>query len=171
MAWLYMGLYAGLDYVEQCGRITQKTKKEYLSQGWRVLTTLAEKQARRIEEDRPAQKFIFILGELLASGAAYVLETGEPDTKEKAPGFIGWCDEQWFYLLPEVIYREVSAFCRAQGGHFPVTARTLWKHLEIEGMIFVEQTGGEARRLVQKKISGKRYRVLQIRREALNSEK
>lgn len=170
VAWLYIGLHSGLDYAEGIGVIEKATKKEWLAAGWRVLLALAGKQAKRIEEDRPAQKFVSILGELMASGAVYTLDVGEPDLKEKAPGFIGWHDEQWFYFLPEVVYREVSTFCRAQGVQFPVTARTLWKHLDVEGLIFNELTGGEVRRLAQKKVAGKRYRVLQMCRGALGKD-
>lgn len=168
VAWLHMGLYAGLDYAEETGAIERKTKEEFLVAGWRVLVTLAERQAQLIAEERPSAKYLSVLGELLTSGAAYVQDIHEPAPKEKEPGFLGWQDSEWYYLLPDTAYKAVAQFCANQGGHFPVTARTLWKHLEVEGVIFTEKNGNENRRLVKEYLPGAgRPRVLKLKVDAL----
>lgn len=174
VAWLHIGFQAGLDYAEQAGAITTGDKETLLGGGWRVLVGLARKQARRIEEEKPAAKFLHILGELFSSGEVCAKHIGfesDDDENKAVPfvnGFIGWQDREWYYLLPEVVYRRVAQFASTQGGHFPVTIRTLWKHLDAEGLIFVEKTGGETRRLIKESIPGAgRPRVLKLKKDAL----
>jgi len=175
VAWLHIGLDAGLGYAVHAGAISQDERKRWLTTGWRVLLELAEKQARRIEEEKPAVKFINALSEMLAAGEAKTelltsWREDEDEVKAKPDNFVGWEDRDWFYLLPEIVYRRVVRFYRDQDVNFPVTARTLWKHLEAEGLIFTESTASEARRIVQKKIGGRKYRVLQLRLDAVRKK-
>ncbi|OPX91940.1 MAG: hypothetical protein A4E53_00620 [Pelotomaculum sp. PtaB.Bin104] len=169
VSWLFMGLVSGLDYAKHTGAINEEIKKSIQGAGWQVLMRLAEQQSRRIVDERPAIKFLAIISELLVSGAACVYNIHEPVPKENEVNFIGWKDERWFYLLPDTAYKIAAQFCSGQGGHFPVTARTLWKNLDAEGLIFTEKNGTETRRLIQKRIGGEKYRVLQLDAAALKN--
>lgn len=170
VAWLYIGLNARLEYAVHTGAIGQDERERWLKTGWHVLVELAEKQARRIEEEKPAAKFINALSEMLAAGEVKTelltsWREDEGEVKPRPDNFVGWEDRDWFYLLPEIVYRRVVRFYRDQDVNFPVTARTLWKHLEAEGLIF---TGDK--RTVLKKIAGRAYRVLQLRLDAVRKK-
>ncbi|SHF68746.1 protein of unknown function [Desulfofundulus australicus DSM 11792] len=172
VAWLHIGLNAGLEYAVHAGAISQDERKRWLTTGWRVLLELAEKQARRIEEEKPAVKFINALSEMLAAGEVKTellvsWREDEPEAKALPDNFIGWEDRDWFYLLPETVYRRVVRFYRDQDVNFPVTARTLWKHLEAEGLIFVAREGNRTQRTVRETIAGKRQRVLKLKADAV----
>ena len=173
VAWLTIGLRMGLEYAVRTGTMSDKDKNTLLSSGWNIFKELSEQQAMRITEDKPVTKFIQVLKELIASGQVctkYIgLVAGEEDMITAKPdGFIGWQDNNWYYLLPEVTYKYVAQFCTAQGGHFSVTARTLWKYLDTEGLIFTERARNETRRMVKQSIPGVgRPRVLMLKKDAL----
>ena len=170
VAWLYLGLAAGLEYAATIGAVEERFREEWLARGWKVLIELAEKQGRRIEQDRPAIKFLNALSELIAGGSVYLNELAaaqDEGTEQKNSMFVGWRDESWFYLLPDTVFKAVVQFFNGQGVRFPVTSRTLWKNLDVENVILTENTAGENRRLIQKTIGGKKYRILQLQRSAI----
>jgi len=173
VAWLHMGLETGLDYAVEAGAVNREERDDMLAERWAVLMGLAEAQGRRIEEDRPSERFCTVLRELLTSGAAYVVDLGtaRPDADDgpagRMPGFLGWRDRDWCYLLPEVAYKAVAEFVGRTGGHFPVTSRTLWKHLDADGLIEPE-THGEYRHYARhKKIEGRNHRLIGLRASAV----
>ncbi|GAF26896.1 predicted P-loop ATPase and inactivated derivatives [Moorella thermoacetica Y72] len=171
VAWLYLGLNAGLDYAAKVGAISEEDREARLKTGWQVLLELAEQQARRIEEERPVAKFIAALTELLAAGEVKVEPLPAAEAGYSEPqNFLGWKDHDWYYLLPEITYRTVTKFYRDQGSIFPVTARTLWKHLEAEGLIFVAREGNRMQRTVRETIAGKRQRVLKLKANTLDEK-
>ncbi|OPY60517.1 MAG: hypothetical protein A4E56_02645 [Pelotomaculum sp. PtaU1.Bin065] len=168
VAWLYTGLLGGLNYAKSVGAIDKNTWRTLLDGGWKVLMELADRQGARITEERPTIKFLNVLSELLTSGSAYVQDVREPAPRSEI-GFIGWKDNDWLYLLPDSVYKTVAQFCVAQGGVFPVTSKTLWKHLESEGLIFVSNEGGRIQRTVRETIGGQRQRVLKLLQTALQN--
>ncbi|OPX94756.1 MAG: hypothetical protein A4E53_00014 [Pelotomaculum sp. PtaB.Bin104] len=168
VAWLHIGLLGGLNYAKSVGAIDRDTWKTLLDGGWRVLMELADRQGARIAEERPTIKFLNILSELLTSGSAYVQDVRDPVLKSEI-GFIGWKDNDWLYLLPDSVYKAVVQFCAGQGSIFPVTPKTLWKHLESEGLIFVSSEGGRVQRTVRETIGGQRRRVLKLQKASLQN--
>lgn len=169
VAWLFMGFITGLDYALHVKAISIEEKKELLDMAWEVLLKLADNQARRISDERPTEKFLNVLRELLESGTAYVKDVFHDNTAGSEPGFLGWLDDDWMYLLPEVTYKAISQFCSQQGAHFPVTARTLWKHLDTEGLLFTEKNGSEVRRLIKATLPHGRIRVLKLKADAIKN--
>lgn len=160
VAWLYLGLATFLDFARSAGAITEARQRELAQEGWQVLTDLAAEQAQRVEAERPALKFVNLLREMFTQKLIYLRgvdgqeppdavlfgwEAYEIDGEEKfRPGnnaaFMGWSDGEYLYLLPEAVYKEVARFSQSQGTIFPVKAQTLWKHLEVEGLLITERS-------------------------------
>lgn len=166
VAWLYIGLFAGLTYATTTGAISTNEMGTMLKNGLDVFLKLAETQGQRIIDERPSEKFCTILRESITSGAAFLMDI-RSSVFDANPlpgqGFLGWKDNDYAYLLPEMTYKLVSQFAQQQGGHFPVTARMLWKHLDVDGFIEAEETGNTKRFARQKKIGGRNMRVLWLK--------
>jgi len=161
VAWLYVGFHMGISYAVQSGVIPAEDRDAQLAAAWTTLTSLAEAQNKQITEDKPADRFTAVLREILASGAGHVRHVDE-GADFPTPGLLGWKDDEWYYLLPEAVYKAVVEFTRGQGGHFPVSSRTLWKHLESSGLIEVETATRQVQRTVRAVIGGQRFRVIKM---------
>ena len=166
-AWLMIGAGAVLQYMADIGAISSKRSEELQENFRQILQTLAAEQGQRVAEDSPAKKFTEALCELISSGRCTVRDTTDSrNFVEPGTEFIGWQDGDWLYLLPDTTYKAVNQFFNGQGLCFPVTAKTLWKHLAAAGMI----RAGSGSRTELKKISGKPYRVLSLRRSAIEEK-
>ncbi len=166
-AWLMIGAEVALQYMEEMKAITRERAGE-LRGGFRaILKDIADEQGRRVAEDSPVVKFTAALRELVAAGRCIIREIEDNRTfNEPGTEFIGWDDGGWLYLLPDTTYKAVVHFFSGQGLCFPVTAKTLWKHLDSAGMI----RAGRDQRTELKKIGGKNYRVLSIQRNLIEEK-
>lgn len=165
-AWLLTGAAAALQYMADIGALSAQEAAARQLECRTLLMDLATAQGRRISEDSPAVKFTTALRELLASGRCIVREIKEDRTFSPEPGveFIGWMDEEFYFLLPDTVYKAVVQFFSAQGLCFPVSAKTLWKHLDAAGLI---RPGDDSRTEI-KRVQGKRHRVITARRNAVD---
>jgi len=137
LANLYIGLDLGLAWAAECGAVSEGERGELRAQGWESLVGLVRDQADRVRMERPAMRFLAVIGELVAQGRAYLAPMENPG---KEPGkfgaeLVGYFDESAVYLLSEASYRMVVQRERESGVHFPVKQRTLYKDLESEGLI------------------------------------
>lgn len=127
-------------------------------------------QIKKINDITPAQKFMTTLSELFAAKRVFVKEVNDISSIEDCKAkFIGWEDQDFYYLIPEVTYTEVSIFTQQQGSAFPVTKSTLWKHLEQAGYVKTAIEGGQSRADIKKAIGGKRQRVVCVYKQALEN--
>jgi hypothetical protein len=69
---------------------------------------------------------------------------------------LGWCDQDYLYLLPEACYTRICRHFREQGGLFPVRQSTLRKGLKEAGWLVAVV---RARRTIEFRIinDGKRH--------------
>ena len=105
-----------------------------------ILYALARKQSENIEQDKPTYKFIRKLYSLLESGQATVLNRfGEYDFIPSS--FIGYEDDNCFYLISDIAHKAVKKLCEDQGEVFSITPRGLLKALAEEGLI--EKSDGQ----------------------------
>lgn len=166
-AWLMIGAGAVLQYMADIGAISSQRTEELQGSFRQILQTLAAEQGQRVAEDSPTKKFTEALRELISSGRCIVRDTTDSrNFVEPGTEFIGWQDGDWLYLLPDTTYKAVNQFFNGQGLCFPVTAKTLWKHLEAAGMI----RPAKGQRTELKKINSKNYRVIALRRNAIHDE-
>lgn len=176
-AWLYLGWMIGLEYAENQEVISKDKLTELSEEGWQVILELCHRQGQKIAEERPSRLFIGILNELIAAGEVEIhYLTGFEEEGhiilndlDSHKLFIGWRDDSWLYLLPELTYKAISKFCRDQGNHFPVSKSTLWKNLYSDGLIEVKQNVKERRWTVKKSIGCESHRVVKLDIKCLNN--
>lgn len=168
VAWLHLGIGMGLTHAVSVGAITEQDKAYLLETGWNTLIELAEKQAALVNTEQPAKQFMSALSEMLSAKSVYTRFLSDGPTIGD-PNFIGWHDADHYYLLPIITYNALTKYYSAHGGHFSVSATTLWRHLEQANAIVVQRDAKQTYRIVKKMIGGERMRVLQLRKQSLES--
>lgn len=106
-----------------------------------------------VREERASEFFLNILGQLLASGEAILAEDRQ-NPLEPAPGttIVGYWDEQFIHLLPEVAYRAVN---RVQTLKF--TTAAIGSQLRKDGLLLTHDGGRNLTMRVR--VRGNRVRV------------
>jgi hypothetical protein len=168
VAWLQVGFDMMQEYALSNG-LPAEMADAWTGKSFKLFMTLAEEQNRRITDDQPAVKFINALRELLNTGQCYSLESKSVlnADSQKDSGFVGYYDDEYYYLHGETTFKEVVQFYSKQGINFPVTLPTLLKHLDYAGQIVSEAKDGRVNRLKQKKIAGKNIRFVWLKKPAL----
>ena len=168
VAWLQIGYSAFIRFAVESGVMTQQQADKESGDCWQILNRIANEQAKRTSEERPAIRFTMIFADLLASRSVFCRHFSCVDITPRDGSMVGWEDCDHYYLLPGEIYRQVAKFAQAQGGRFPVSERRLWSHLATEGILETDATGGRTYNTFQKIIDGEKRRVLVLKKSALS---
>ncbi|MGO4531974.1 bifunctional DNA primase/polymerase [Paenibacillus sp. 2TAF8] len=171
--WIYIGLQMGLHYAESIGAIANDQQEQLLKEAWDLFLNVADEQGEQVTEVKSSTKFIKIVSQLLSNKSIYTIPTQEntrTDSMSNNSSHVGWHDENYFYLIPDVIYNQVYQFLSKQGETFPISASMLWRELIDSGLIQpeVEMDKGKKRIRHDKKKLTKdgRLRLLWLRRTA-----
>ena len=128
-----------------------------------------------MEDDKPSRIFTNIIGELIATGRVWIKDTviQDPNGKKNAypmDNMIGWRDNTYYYLLPDMAFKEVSRVCREEGHEFPINSpRGLYKHLTADGVVTGIKPGESAAKPTRVE-DGRIVRVLRIPVEIINGD-
>lgn len=162
-AHLQLGMLSFLDFMTATGGITEEQKEKMADISWNILQGLAERQSKRLIEERPSTLFLTALQELLATSQVFVQDVAEPEPVSHGPNFIGYRDAQYCYLFADTAYKAVVQFYTAQGRNFPLTKNGILRQLGTDGAILMN--GSECTRT--KKIGGKVQRLIWLKADAL----
>jgi hypothetical protein len=169
-AWLAVGFELFLKFQTLMGTISQSEADEMLERAWRVFKALGEKHSRMIEGDRPTLKFLAVLRELFYQRRVYVesatVAGAPPQAKEtlgwegtetaKNAELVGWADDGFLYLMPEMTVKVVKETIHRQGDFLSLGKNDLLAALAREG--FIEPAKGENTQI--KWIQGASKRVI-----------
>jgi len=162
LANLYIGLDLGLAYAGEMGVLDAGQVDEWRARGWEALIGLVRSQAERVLLERPAMRFLAVIGELLAQGKAFLAPLGDPgkDGPKVGSELVGYYDEDGVYLLSEASYRMVVQREREGGSHFPEKQRTLYRNLAQAGMVTPGVESGRMTTVVE--VGGRSVRTLRL---------
>ena len=178
-AWLSIAIEMMTKYFKFAGICSEKEYKTLIEESEKVFTILVLKQSSLVNEEKPVEIFVEILKELIISGKVCV-ELLQPKTSHNTQfnsgESIGWKDENFYYLRPEITYNLVNKFLASRGQKFPILERTLWKQLDEAGLIHSEKgSDGRVQRCPKKAIPQKvgqkvkeRIRLLHLKKSALD---
>jgi hypothetical protein len=138
VAWLSLGFALGTQFAQEVGALSPSQGEELRKEAWDILLNLAEAQGLRVEEERPANRFLAVLGTLLAQDRAVLISRLGADGAKPAPHqeLIGYQDQDFVYLLPEAVYKAVANFCRSQGQLFSWNPLAVKRDLDRLGLLF-----------------------------------
>ena len=169
VACLLLGYNMMLNYARDQGVITDAEAHEMLGHGLKVLSEISGAQTEVMEQEKPTKIFCDIIAESLASGRAWLKDLQDVGSKSPGPTVpnIGWKDQEYFYLLPQMAYQQAVQMSRAGGTEFPLNKAALWKQMAADGLIETTGTKKGDGMAKQKWLDGKNQRVIWLRRGAL----
>lgn len=137
VAWLWWGIVLGTQFAQDVAALSSSQGEELRTEGWERLLGLAEAQSLRVEGERPANRFLEIIGTLLAQDRAVILPRLGGDGAKPAPHqeLIGYQDKDYVYLLPEAAHKAVADFCRRQGQPFSWNSLAVRRDLDRLGLL------------------------------------
>lgn len=163
VACLKIGFDFYLEFMEE-NFMSNPIKSDELRQEFlKIIYAQAAAQSKSVTSDKPSHIFIQKLYSLLESGQAYVMpRTGQYEPSGGA--FVGWEDENYYYLNCDSALKAVKKLCDEEGTRFTITLRGLLKSLAEEGLI--ELTNGNNTRQI--KVGSKSKRVMCLIKEKSN---
>jgi len=140
---------------QMLSRFLSEMDANYLLPAWQDAIV---ESVRTLRQERASEVFLDILGQLIAGGQA-VIDDDMKNPREYPPGVtvIGYKDEGFVYLLPEIAHREVN---RVQPLRFTVAA--IGMQLREDGILIPRPNNLS----VQKRVRGGRVRFWQLTSES-----
>jgi len=140
---------------QMLSRFLAEMDADYLLPAWKDAIV---ESVRTLRQERASEVFLDILGQLIAGGQA-VIDDDMKKPNEYPPGVtvVGYKDEGFVYLLPEIVHREVN---RVQPLRFTVTA--IGMQLREDGILIP----GPNNLSTQKRVRGSRVRFWQLTSES-----
>ena len=178
---LSLGLVMLKKYAVTVGGLSREEADEFLVRSEAGVIEAARAHAETTSDGDPATRFIEILGSLFDGGGAYAKdrETGaDPEDwadlgwerrqvqdgtdiiPERGASFVGWVDENHFYLDKDAAYAAVSSFAQRGGIPFGIKPGALWKALARSGVSLV----GPGRTDTVVRVEGRTRRAMQVPR-------
>ena len=132
-AWLMIGIEFFLSFLLDYEVISEEDYRSTLERCRTCLYELAKKQSANIENDKPTHKFIQKLYSLIESGQAVLLDRNNP-LEFKPLNYIGYQDNEYFYLNADIAHKQVKRLCGEQDEVFSISKNGLIKALAEEGL-------------------------------------
>jgi hypothetical protein len=166
VAHLALGLDCGLAFAQEIGACGTDEADELRLACWESLMNRARANATIVDSNRPTRLFLEVFETLIHQNKVTILTKSDPpDGLKKDTAFVGWDDDEAFYLIPNAIYQAVAKFCREAGEAFPVGQTRLQQDLRREGLTRTESD----RTTVTTWIAGGTRRVLCLRKAAVSA--
>jgi hypothetical protein len=172
LAFIYTGLDMGLAYAREIDAMPSNLIEMTLNNGWDYLLDIAKEQNQRIQKEKACQRFLEVLKNLIHSSEAKTDSKSSLNKPTTSSGirFIGWEDENYFYLLPKEVYAAVFEFCRRTGEIFTVKDDSVWEQLQEMKLIVNKpsDTGPTTPETIA--CYGHAVRVLKLKKQALEEQ-
>ena len=133
VACLELGFFMLLRFLKDVGALDEQREDEHREAFENVLLTLAAKQSACVAADKPTHIFVRKLMGLLDAGECSLLSKNNPSALP--PNFVGYEDEEYYYLVLENAHRLVKRMCDVQDESFSISAKALAKALFEEGFL------------------------------------
>ncbi|PVV83527.1 toprim domain-containing protein [Dehalogenimonas alkenigignens] len=173
IAMMQLGLANGAKFALEIGAIDQDTHDTLCSDGMQCFIDLAAEQGGRVEEERPARRFVEALQSSINMGSAYLRNKADMSLIDPGPGkvAIGWRDYSNGHVLlePLAAHQTVVQFCQRSGRPYTISPSETWKDLCRERMA---DLGPDGRPTAMARITAlpKPVRVVRLKSEFLGFE-
>lgn len=160
VAWLRIGMGLMLVFLHEADVLTAEKMQSYRSEYVSLLYAAARKQARSIEQGKPAHIFVRKLYALIESGQVSVQQKNAPFPYPDKD-LVAYEDGECYYLLNDAAHRAVKKLCEDQGELFVIGSRSLPKALAEENLID-RSDGGNTRSI---RVGNRTVRVVALNKE------
>ena len=132
-AWLMIGMEFFLSFLLDHEIISEEDYQATFIRCRDCLYELAKKQSMNIDHDKPTHKFIRKLYSLIESGQAVLLDKNNP-VEFKPVNYVGYQDDEYYYLNADIAHKQVKRLCGEQEEAFSISKNGLIKALAEEGL-------------------------------------
>lgn len=170
IAMLQLGLNMGAQFALEVGAISQETHDVMCTDGLQCFIDLAAEQGGRVEEERPARRFVEALQASMNMGQCFLRNKYEMSPTDHGPGCapVGWRDTNNGHVLlePGAAYQTVVQFLQKSGRPYTISPAETWKDLCREKMA---DPGPDGRPTCLSRITAlpKPIRVVRVKSEAI----
>ena len=161
VAHIMLGYEMMLRYMVDIGAMQPSAADAEIKEAWGVIMANSKQQTEEAKEDSPVSTFVAAVVELLNSKQASVHDISTPNPEATLPNMIGYVDQQYYYLLPDVAFARVCRLFTDQGTTFPLNKRALWKMLKDAGYTVPDNEGKSTRLL---RVGSRPVRLLWLKR-------
>jgi hypothetical protein len=161
-AHLWIGIDCALSYATEIGSISKSEADAVRSQSSNALREVALRQAQSVEGESPSRRFLSVLATMLTQGRVVLFARElDPTSHSGNAEIVGWCDDEFIYLMPEAAFNSVARFCRETGEFFPIRSERLLRDFSKEGY----SDCVEGRNTAVVTLGGRKRRVVRLRRD------
>ncbi|MBF0555091.1 MAG: DUF927 domain-containing protein [Nitrospirae bacterium] len=153
LSFLQFALTIALTWIVERGLLSDSEAVRIKDEAFGIFKELAQKQACRIQREDPVKLFAGLLEMLITQEKVRLNHKSLTDDYIGGGEIIGWFDDVYFYLLPEVMWATVQKY---HLGQFPATKNMFYSMLSSKGIIatrdgntFVERIGGKTIRVIK----------------------
>ncbi|HEY5575612.1 MAG TPA: hypothetical protein VIK34_02725, partial [Clostridiaceae bacterium] len=177
VAYLEVAFSVFLEFALINEAIDIERQKELLEQAREVFKGIITSQSELIRDQNVEVVFIEALKEMFNTRKVHVenlIGMSHPEQMFATGEFLGYCDNDFYYLHPQVTFDAVNSFLAKSGRKISIIPKMLWKNLAAAGMIKTESEGSESPQNLPKKqikVDGKpkkRVRMLHIPRHVID---
>ena len=139
MACLEIGYEQMLTFYRSKCLLTEEEEAEMRAKFHSIILAHAIEQTRSVQQEIPTHMYVHKLMALVHGGGfkLYPVGTASPDCKD----FIGYEDDEFYYVDYQNSFAEVRKLCAAQGEYFPLGIKVLSKRMYQDG--FIEKISGK----------------------------
>lgn len=112
-AHVLMGIRLALTYAVTENALSETQAEALLENAKSEMMTLAQAQGEHVRDELPVIKFLNAIKALVAKGEYYIETPGK--THDENSKWLGWADEDFYYLQSEITYNAVCDFMRKEG--------------------------------------------------------
>lgn len=167
VAHLQIGIYFMCEWLLAENTVDEAQVERLRNAAWNVFTELADKQNRRIVEEKPVKLFLDAVREMRDRGTIRIIEI-DCTNDYNSSSVVGYRDKDFYYFYPDGVYTEVKKFYSAQDKNYPLGKAALFQQLAIDGLIETDKDQTTKAKRIK---NGKRSRFLWLKAEALDEEK
>ena len=123
-----------LMFLESRNALSAERCEEISKEFTHILYRIASLQAENIEKDKPTHIFIRKLYSMIQSGQVVVRKRSAYTPGDYSPpNFVGYEDNNYYFLNKDAAHRQVKKLCEDQGESFSISVLSLTKALAEEG--------------------------------------
>ncbi len=178
---LMFGYSMYLLFLKDYNQITETDVNSMISVSRNIFLEMCDKQNKKVENDKPTVLFIELLLEMIETKRVSVVDLRKFDhninenviipSVSISKNCIGYRDDDYIYLIPQVTYSHIYTFYSESGYTFPAGKASLWKSLSDEGMILTDITKKGITRVDKRKtINGVKGRYIWLLSKYLDNK-
>lgn len=170
---MLFGYHMFLCFVKDMDQITEDEAASMLEQAKTVFLEMCDKQSKKVDSEKPTLLFIELLKEMLETKTVNLVDLRKSGQDGTAPIIstrtIGYRDDDYIYLIPQQVYKQVVQFYGESGYTFPASKTSLWKMFWDEGKLLPDVKADRPDR--RKKLNNHVNRYIWLNADILDEEK